>query len=406
MTDPAAPVIPSRPLDDRHDVELGHALGPVTDDWNAVDVWLEHLRLRPLSPTTLKSYKNELAKVRWYCETLGHPAPSHWTVQDAMKFVSWLQDDAHKYVSARGLSIDAPEWTPFKSAPSRSSIATTLKVLNALFKFWKSSGYVRQNPLLGLGREASRKQNRIIRTVDPEFLDAVIRHMETTAGTSPIQFLQMVRNRFILVLLERTGLRANEVVQADMDDIGPVTDPRDRHTYWRLQVRFGKGGKESAVLLDDIVLEHLKQYRQAFGFTPMPEGNEQGVALILSSRTKAFIHRTGTTYRYSTDSMRKFKSWHPIRRRQTLWDIVKKEFEATAHAMRKSGYPEQAKQLEKASTHWLRHTFGTRLVQEGHDLRLVAQLMRHENIRNTMLYTEQDFLDVARAMNKEDSRAK
>lgn len=380
-----------------------HALGPVTDDWAAVDVWLEHLRLRPLSPTTLRSYRNELAKVRWYCESLTHPLPSHWTVQDAMAFVTWLQDEAQHHVSARSLPPDAPNWTPFKSVPSKASIATTLKVINALFKFWRSSGYVQHNPLLGLGREASRKQKRTIRSVAPQFMQSVIRHMEMSAGTQPMQYLQMVRNRFVLVLLERTGLRANEAVQADMDDIEPITDPRDRKTYWRLLVRHAKGGKESSVLLDSVVLEHLTVYRQAFGFDAMPSGNEPNVALILATRTQPITRPNGTSHRYSTKSMRRFKSWQPIRRRQTLWDIVKREFEATAIALRQEGYPEQADQLEKASTHWLRHTFGTRLVQEGHDLRLVAQMMRHENIRNTMLYTEQEFLDVARAMSAHSS---
>lgn len=380
-----------------------HALGPVANDWDASAVWLEHLRLRPLSQTTLQSYQNELAKLRWYCETLVHPLPSQWTVQDAMAFVTWLQEDAQNHVSLRGLQPTDEGWTPFKSAPSNASIATTLKVVNALFKFWATSGYVKHNPLLGLGREASRKQKRSVRSVAPQFMEAVIRHMESSAGTQPTQFLQMVRNRFVLVLLERTGLRANEAVQADMNDIEPVTDPRDRQTYWRLQVRFAKGGKESSVLLDDVVLEHLRVYRQAFGFPEMPTGNESDVALILSVRTQPLVRPNGTTFRHSTPTMRRFKYWRPIRRRQTLWDIVKREFYATAVAMREKGYDEQADQLVKASTHWLRHTFGTRLVQEGHDLRLVAQMMRHENIRNTMIYTEQAFLDVARAVNTHKS---
>src|SRR5690606_18067928 len=125
----------------------------------------------------------------------------------------------------------------------------------------------------------------------------------------------------------------------------------------------------------------LRVYRQAFGFPEMPTGNESGVSLILSIRTQPLQRPNGATLRLSAQAMRKFKAWRPIRRRQTLWDIVNREFKATAKALREDGYKDEAAQLENASTHWLRHTFGTRLVQEGHDLRLVAQLMRHENIR-------------------------
>lgn len=377
-----------------------HALGPVANDWEAAAVWLEHLRLRPLAPTTIQSYRNELAKVRWYCETLAHPTPRLWSVKDAIAFISWLQDSAHGYVSPRSLPTDAPEWTPFKSVPSKASIATTLKVLNALFKFWVASGYIERSPMLGLGREASRTQKRVVRSVAPQFMEAVFRHLEVSAGTQPRQFLRMVRNRFILVLLERTGLRANEAVQANMDDIEPVTDPRDQQTYWRLNVRFAKGGKESSVLLDSVVLDALRDYRTAFGFPSMPTGNERDTALILSVHTDSLRRRHDTTIRFSAPMMRRSRAWRPIRRRQTLWSIVKTEFKETAAALRQQGYAEQADHLEKASTHWLRHTFGTRLVQEGHNLRLVAQMMRHASIHNTMIYTEQEFLDVARAMQK------
>ncbi|QHS38468.1 tyrosine-type recombinase/integrase (plasmid) [Alcaligenes faecalis] len=375
-----------------------HALGPVTDDWIAIDVWISHLRLRPLAETTLRSYESELAKFRWYCEHLRRPTPRSWNVQDAVQFVTWLQEEVQHHISARGIAQDDPLWTPFKSIPSKTSIATTLKVINALYNFWVSAGYVPRNPLMGIGREATRRQMRKVKSLAPQFMEAVIRHMESTVTTRPIDFLQMIRNRFVLVLLERTGLRANETISADMDDIEPVTDPQTGHTYWRLNVRFAKGGKQSSVLLDDVVLEHLRVYRQAFGFSDMPTGNEKNVALILSVRTQPLVRSNGTTYRYSTPAMRHFKSWRPIRRRQTLWDIVKREFDSTALSMREKGYQEQADQLLQASTHWLRHTFGTRLVQEGHDLRLVAQLMRHENIRNTMIYTQQEFLDIARAM--------
>ncbi len=90
--------------------------------------------------------------------------------------------------------------------------------------------------------------------------------------------------------------------------------------------------------------------------------------------------------------------WRPIRRRQALWEITKAEFNHAAALLRQNGYAHEANVLEGASTHWLRHTFGTRLVRQGQDIRFVAQAMRHRNIRRTMIYTNLEFLDVARVM--------
>ena len=375
---------------------INHALGPVKSDWDGVAVWLEHLRLRPLSPATISSYRYELSKLQWYCENIIAPSPSHWSIQDAMQFIAWLQNEVHKHLSPRNAKQGDQSWTPFKTVPSKSSLAVTVRVVNGLFNFWVETGYIARNPMKGLGRD-NRKKKRTIRSVPPEFVEAVIKHMEIEAGTDSRKFLEMTRNRFIILLLERTGLRANEVVQSDMDDIEAVVDPKTNVVYWRLNVRFAKGGKESFVLLDEVVMDALKIYREAFGYRQMTLGKESGVALILSLKTKPFETSHGTR-RYSTQTLREYRSWGAIRRRQSLWDIVKKSFEGAANAMREQGYTEQADSLLNASTHWLRHSFGTRLVQQGHDLRLVAQLMRHENIRNTMLYTEQDFLDIARQM--------
>lgn len=372
-----------------------HALGEVSDDWAAIDVWLEHLRVRPVSRTTLSSYRYQIEKLRWYCEILVNPSPSVWTVQEAGRFVSWLQTDAHLHISARGMPRTDPTWTPFKSVPSKNSIGTTLKVVNEMFKFWVEAGYIVRSPMMGLGR-GSRQKKRTVRAVRPEFMEAVLTNMELQTDTaSKNQFLIMVRNRFVLVLLERTGLRANEVVMADMDDIDSVADNQNGAIYWRLNVRHSKGGKETAVPLDNVVLDMLKVYRQAFGLPAMPVGKEPGVGLVLSLRTQPLKTRHGEV-RLKAQTMREFKSWASIRRRQTLWEIVKTEFEKTALALRKSGYEEQADALSVASTHWLRHTFATRLVEDGHNLRVVAQLMRHESIRSTMIYTNQDFLDLAR----------
>lgn len=235
----------------------------------------------------------------------------------------------------------------------------------------------------------------------PELLQLVYNNMERSPRISAVDYLQLVRNRFILRLLERTGLRAAEVVQADMDDIEPMSDPKTKRTYWSLIVRHGKGGTTGRVFLDDAVLEDLRVYRKAFGLEELPTHGE-GVALILSLRTAPVI-KHGQVIAFSAKAKRFMGKWRAIRRRQTLWDIVKDEFVTTAQSLKAEGCDTEAAVLLQASTHWLRHTFGTRLVLEGKDLRLVAQAMRHKNIRRTMLYTNLDFLDVARALERGDA---
>jgi len=60
----------------------------------------------------------------------------------------------------------------------------------------------------------------------------------------------------------------------------------------------------------------------------------------------------------------------------------------------------RAEQLKQASPHWLRHTFAKAALLSGQDMRHVAAWLEHRDLGTTMVYTEQEALDLIRATNE------
>ena len=146
------------------------------------------------------------------------------------------------------------------------------------------------------------------------------------------------RDYAILELLYATGLRASEIIGLNLFD-------------FNLQASFikclGKGNKERVVPVGDMARRALEKYI-----------NEARPKMVKDENDKAlFLDRNGTRMT-----------------RQSLWNLVKKY-------VHKSGI------REKTTTHTLRHSFATHLLEKGADLRFVQELLGHSNIATTEIYT-------------------
>jgi site-specific recombinase XerD len=384
--------------------EPGHALGPVSDDWEAALVWMSAVarKSRSGSAAAMQTYGFHLAKLRWYCENVARITPSRWSVQDVEAFYCFLEDLPESALCGHdGTRYAQPGedyYSPFRKQPAKSSQADIRRFVHAMFTAWNRMGYIRINPM-GLTGVVSGRKVRVERSLGEDVVDMVIQTLHASEVVSFAERQRQLRDLFILLAFKELGLRASELVGAKMGAFYQLIDPATKSRYWIFLVtaETGKGGRERRVPVTRVLLSALMAYREAFGLAPLPAPADD-TALLLSSRTRKVVVG-GKSIKHVNDR-RFFGAWRAISTRQGLYKIVKERLALAAGHLRDTGQSELADQLERASPHWLRHTFAKAALLKGQTMREVAGLLGHASVDTTMIYTEQDALDLVHALER------
>lgn len=148
------------------------------------------------------------------------------------------------------------------------------------------------------------------------------------------------RNKTILELLYSTGLRATELVNLDIINIDT--------TNCVVNV-YGKGNKERIVPLSKIAVNYLDMYINVYRNMLFVKNQKPTDSLFLNNHGKRMT-------------------------RQGLYKII-------GEIARKQGINKEI------TPHVLRHSFATHMIECGADIRSVQELLGHENIVTTEVYT-------------------
>ena len=213
---------------------------------------------------------------------------------------------------------------------SKQTIARKVAALRSLFKFLLSRGVVPMNPALGVRTPKLEKKL-------PQFL--TVEEVEKLLAMPEAGSFIGSRDKAILELLYSAGLRTFELVGLDLDDV----EIENRTLRTR-----GKGMKERINPIGQYAVSAIRDYlhiRQVH-----PDKHKFDASAM-------FINFRGQ--RLTTRSIRRMFSSY----------VLKAGLSATV------------------SPHTLRHSFATHLLQRGADLRVVQELLGHENISTTQIYT-------------------
>jgi integron integrase len=290
------------------------------------------LRARHYSPLTEKAY---VAWIRQYILFHAKRHPAEMGAGEVEAFLSYL---------ATGRRVSGP---------------TQTQALSALLFLYRH--------VLGVELQWLRG---IVRAKKPARLPVVLTHDEVRA------VLNQLEDTYWLIgsLLYGAGLRLMECLRLRVKDID--------FGMRQIVVRGGKGDRDRVTMLPAALLRALEVH--------LERRKERHVADLRRGAGAALVPDDVTDQR---PGVRRDWAWqfvfpardeleHAGSKRKVRGHLSEK---AVQHAMRRA--VKRAGLDKPATCHTLRHTFATHLLQRGHDIRTIQELLGHKDVRTTMVYT-------------------
>ena len=228
----------------------------------------------------------------------------------------------------------------FRSCSSPATQARILAGIHAWYRFLLYKDYIDQDPSELL--EGPRKEKHLPTTLSVDEINCIMNAIDLSSNEGH-------RNRAMMEMLYGSGLRVSELVNLKQSNIFL------NEQYMLIE---GKGNKQRLVPLSPVAEEWYLYWLQERAHWPIkPE-----------ARDVAFVNRYG----------------RPLTRAM-VFTIVKRL--CLIAGIKKN-----------VSPHTLRHSFATHLLQNGADLRIIQQLLGHEDLATTEIYTHLDLNDLQKTI--------
>ena len=214
---------------------------------------------------------------------------------------------------------------------SKSTIARKLATLRSFYKFLVKRGRLSSNPVTAV---RTPKQEKKL----PKFIE--YEDVKRLLETPPMDNWLGARDRAILETLYSTGIRVSELTALNMDDVDFLGEV--------IHVR-GKGKKERIAPISSSALRAIQHYIEFRNKRAESNANFDSKVLFVNKHGK----------RLSTRSVRR----------------------------KMDKYLKMAGLDPSISPHTLRHSFATHMLNNGADLRSVQELLGHQSLSTTQIYT-------------------
>lgn len=298
----------------------------------------------------IASFLDNLANVKNYS--------THTVVNyhhDIEEFLTFVHDERMAPDLLRIKSFVAQNYIEYLSTLdlASASIFRKLSSLSTFYDFLLKNGLVKENYFESIEKESLPKRKKRLPKVIKE--NEIQMLLNICDQNTPLG----LRNYCLLEVLYGCGLRVSELCSLEIKDID----------FYDLTIMVhGKGSKDRIVIMFQEMADDLRRYISTFRLDLLYRSKEE-------NNRSVFLNKNGT-------------SLTPRGVRYILNELI--------HDCGESFH---------ISPHMLRHSFATALLNNGADLRSVQELLGHENLSTTQIYTHVSMDEIRRSYEISHPRA-
>ena len=322
---------------------LAESDGRMSEQASLVQQFVNYLRAeRHFSPHTAKCYAADLQQFCGYLctlERLGAVAsPDNGNGQTAGLDMSKLSPPAGvtgEELNRRLLQVETDDVRALMAKLRdhnycKSTVARKLATLRSFYKFLVRRGYLTNNPVAPI--RTPKQDKRLPKCLEVDQIEKLLANPDTTT-------LLGARDRAMLETLYSTGMRVSELIALDITDVDLSSNV----------VRVAGKGKKRRVI-------------------PLGPGAVQTILHFLDLR-----RNDPRSASFDTDALFINKHGQRLSTRSVRRKLDKYLLEAGLDL--------------SVSPHTLRHSFATHMLRRGADLRSVQEMLGHQSLSTTQIYT-------------------
>lgn len=286
----------------------------------------------------------------------------HYALRTEQIYCDWIKRFLKFYgYQTHPRDMGAPEverWLSGLATEQQVAASTQRQALNAIVFLYREVLDIDLDEIAPMRSKRTRRPPTVL--TQPE-VQGVLQRMQGT-------------HRLMAQLLYGCGLRLMECIRLRIQDVD--------FGQGRIFVRGGKGGKDRTVVLPEAVrallADHIERVqalhendlREGFGEVYLPEA--------LARKYPTACREAGWQYVFPAKNRSKDPRSGKIRRHHVLESGLQK---AVKTAVSKAGI------TKRAGCHTMRHSYATHLLENGTNIRTVQELMGHQDVKTTEMYT-------------------